>query len=115
MKKIIKIILGFNITSIIKLITNGPERFLAACSNSFRGGWDTETRALSKIPKKNIREILGDREPSITYSISKEEGGSLPLYQASALLAILVAEEPKEVLEIGTFLGSTTKMMAENL
>jgi len=39
----------------------------------------------------------------------------LPSEQAMALLAILVAEAPKVVLEIGTFMGRTTRQMAENL
>lgn len=39
----------------------------------------------------------------------------LPSDQLMALLAILVAESPNEVLEIGTFMGHTTRQMAENL
>ena len=39
----------------------------------------------------------------------------LPSEQAMALLAILVAETPKEILEIGTFMGHTTRQMAESL
>jgi hypothetical protein len=32
-----------------------------------------------------------------------------------SLLSILVAENPREILEIGTFMGHTSKAMAENL
>ena len=39
----------------------------------------------------------------------------LPSDQAMALLAILIAEAPNEVLEIGTYMGHTTRLMAENL
>ena len=39
----------------------------------------------------------------------------LPTDQLTALLAILVAEQPAEVLEIGTFMGHTTRHMAESL
>jgi hypothetical protein len=43
------------------------------------------------------------------------EDGVLPSAHAMALLAILVAEAPRVVLEIGTFMGHTTRLMAENL
>jgi hypothetical protein len=39
----------------------------------------------------------------------------LPTDQALSLLAVLVAEQPQVVLEIGTFMGHTTKAMAMNL
>ena len=39
----------------------------------------------------------------------------LPSEQAMVLLSILVAEAPNEVLEIGTYMGHTTRQMAENL
>jgi hypothetical protein len=39
----------------------------------------------------------------------------LPTEQAMALLSILVAEAPKEVLEIGTYMGHTARQMAENV
>jgi hypothetical protein len=44
----------------------------------------------------------------------KYEEGMLPSRDALVLLASLVAEAPKEVLEIGTFMGHTTRLMAEN-
>jgi hypothetical protein len=45
----------------------------------------------------------------------KYEVGALPAHEIMTLLAVLVAESPKEVLEIGTFMGHTTRQMAENL
>ena len=43
------------------------------------------------------------------------EEGVLASDQAMVLLSILVAEHPAEVLEIGTYMGYTTKLMAENM
>jgi hypothetical protein len=43
------------------------------------------------------------------------EDGLLPVDKAKALLAILVAEQPGSVLEIGTYMGHTTRLKAENL
>jgi predicted O-methyltransferase YrrM len=48
-------------------------------------------------------------------SVARYEDGMLPSEQALALLSILVAEAPNEVLEIGTYMGHTTRQMAENL
>lgn len=68
-----------------------------------------------EIPQMDFREILFDIAPAINLSLSKHEDGMLPLDQAIVLLAILVKENPKVVLEIGTFMGHTTKLMSENL
>ena len=43
------------------------------------------------------------------------QDGMLPSEHAMALLSILAAENPAEVLEIGTFMGHTTRQMAETL
>lgn len=67
------------------------------------------------IPEIDLGEILGDRKPVIRLSIMRYEDGMLPSNQAMALLAILVTEAPDEVLEIGTFMGYTTRQIAENL
>lgn len=39
----------------------------------------------------------------------------LPTEEALALLAVLVVEQPREVLEIGTYMGHTSRLLAENL
>jgi len=70
---------------------------------------------LIQIPEISLDEILGDRRPVIRLSVMRFEGGMLSSPQAMALLSILVAEAPAEVLEIGTFMGRTTLQMAENL
>jgi hypothetical protein len=38
----------------------------------------------------------------------------LPSREALVIAAIIAAESPKEVLEIGTYMGHTTRLMAEN-
>ena len=69
----------------------------------------------AEIPRISLKDILGDRAPSIRISFPPYEDGMLPSDQLMALLSILVAERPREVLEIGTFMGHTTRQMAENL
>jgi hypothetical protein len=72
-------------------------------------------RSPYRIPKMLLGDVLGERRPVIRMPVMRYEDGMLPSDQAMALLAILVAEAPKEVLEIGTYMGHTTSLMAENL
>lgn len=80
-----------------------------------------ETSRLWKPGKKNnfiplisLSEILGERKPVVTLNVTAYEEGMLPAEDALVLIASLVAEAPREVLEIGTFMGHTTRLMAEN-
>jgi hypothetical protein len=67
------------------------------------------------IPQIELGAILGTRPPKFNLGSDPYEDGALPFDQTQVLLAILVAEAPKQVLEIGTFFGHTTKAMAEAL
>ncbi len=58
---------------------------------------------------------MGARKAAIKLTVQKYEDGILPAHEAVALLAVLVAENPGEALEIGTYMGYTAKAMAENL
>jgi hypothetical protein len=70
---------------------------------------------LLAIPQMPLSEILGNRKPQIKLLLEPYEDGMLGAQEAVALLGILIAENPREVLEIGTYMGHTTKRMAENL
>lgn len=120
MKRIIKVILGFNVVSIVHLIRLHPTQFLYACSRAFTAARDAtgagrQISAGGHIPEIDLGDILGDRKPLIRLSVMRYEDGMLPNAQAMALLSILVAEAPNEVLEIGTYMGHTTRQIAENL
>jgi len=67
------------------------------------------------IPVVSLGDLLGTAKPEIHLTIQRYEDGMLPSEQAMALLAIVVATAPKSVLEIGTFMGHTTKLLAMNL
>jgi hypothetical protein len=112
MKRIARVLLGFNGIALIHLLHLKPRRFLHACSRAFAAARRVTP---TEIPEISLGEILGDRKPIIRFSVMRYEDGMLPSEQAMALLAILVAEAPKVVLEIGTFMGHTTRQMAENL
>jgi hypothetical protein len=67
------------------------------------------------IPQIELGAILNG--PPAKFNLGNEpyEDGALPDDQAQILLSILILENPKQVLEIGTFFGLTTRRMAETL
>ena len=69
---------------------------------------------VNAIPVVSLHDIIRTK-PEICVTIQKHEDGILPFHQAVALLAVAVEERPKIVLEIGTFMGNTTKHLAINL
>ncbi len=114
-KTILELLLGFNAISLIHLMHLNPRLYVAACKSAFSASRRATTKEAFPIPGIGLGEILADRKPKIQLSVTQYEDGMLPSDQAMALLSILVAEAPREVLEIGTFMGHTTRQMAENL
>jgi hypothetical protein len=114
MKKFAKTLLGMNLASFYQLMRSGTGRFVQACDSAY---WAAARPSVpsSPIPEISLGEILGDRRPHVNLEVMAYEDGMLPSGQALVLLAILVAEQPSEILEIGTYMGHTTRMMAENL
>jgi methyltransferase family protein len=78
-------------------------------------GYDIRRMPELEIPSVPLVDVLGEAKANISFSIQKHEDGSLHPDQAMALLALAVAAAPKVVLEIGTFMGHTTKLLAMNL
>jgi hypothetical protein len=121
-KKHIQFLLGLNGASIVRGMRLGFQELVQGCFASLGAAHPLQDRTsnetekgLKSIPELTLDEIIGARKPVIQLTVQKYEGGMLPPHEAMALLAILKAENPGEVLEIGTFMGHTTKAMAENL
>ena len=114
MKSILKLLLGFNAIALIHLARFKPRLFYEACQSAFTASRHATTTNVL-IPEISLDEILTDRKPIIRMPVQRYEDGMLPSNQAMTILAILVAENPNEALEIGTFMGHTTRQMAENL
>jgi predicted O-methyltransferase YrrM len=77
-------------------------------------------RLASKALYRSIETVhvnrLVSRSPRITVDCRfVEEDGSLPVHELVPLLMILRDEDPRSVLEIGTFFGSTTANLALNV
>jgi hypothetical protein len=73
-----------------------------------------EDRLLDQVPLIALSEIVGRPIIHIDGSYSYVDG-SLPFCDLVALLSVLVDRSPRTVLEIGTFNGHTTRLMALNL
>ena len=73
-----------------------------------------EDDLLDQIPRIALSEIVGRPMVRIDGLYSHVDG-SLPLCDLLALLSVLVSRSPQTVLEIGTFNGYTTRLMALNL
>lgn len=115
LKNIFKITLGFNIISFLHLCKHGPALFLEACKRSFTAGHTTDTRVLASIPVVSLEELLQGSKQTISLNIANKEDGAMPYYQAIPFVSLLVKHNPKVIVEVGTFLGHTTKLIAQNL
>ena len=122
MKDIIRFILGLNGASMVRGARLGSREFVKGCFASLNAAHPLQDpninkaqRELESIPQITLDEILNNRKVAITLNVQKYEDGMLPIHEVLALLSILMAENPREVLEIGTYMGHTTKAMAENL
>jgi hypothetical protein len=106
---------GLNALAVLRGIRGGPSEVARASKRAFAAAAEVPVVSAYDIPEISLGEILGVRKPVIKLAVARYEDGMLPSDQAMALLAILVAEHPSTVLEIGTFMGHTTRQMAENL
>src|ERR1700694_3549422 len=101
MRRLLRVILGFNAVSLIRLFRAGNGTFLHACRKAFAAAQNLQVH---EVPLVSLDEILGDRRPVIRLFVMRYEDGMLAAREAMALLSILVAEQPNEVLEIGTYM-----------
>src|SRR5208282_3428599 len=121
-KRWLQFLLGFNGASVVRGLRLGFPEFINGCFASLGAAHPLQDRInhklrkeLKSIPEITLDEILGARKAAIKLNVQKYEDGMLPSHEAMALLSVLVAENPREVLEIGTYMGHTAKAMAENL
>ena len=113
--------LGCNLAALSHLFQGRLRQFHNACLASQNAAQqalnpkDKRLIELAQIPTVELADIVGQTHPLVVLPVIVYEDGMLPPSQAVTLLAILLAEAPKEVLEIGTFMGHTSRLMAENL
>ena len=122
MNRYLEALQGFNLAALRRGLQEGPRALgrasRAACIAAHADADRQRTLAreqISRIPVVALDDLLGDRKCQIRLRVMKYEDGMTPYHDSLALLSILVAEKPSEVLEIGTYMGHTARAMAENL
>lgn len=73
-----------------------------------------ESTQLRSLPYRTVDSLMTKPEVEVLHRVKAYTEGALPDVEALALLALLADESPAAVLEIGTFLGDTTYLMARN-
>jgi hypothetical protein len=121
-KNLLRVLMGLNAASVVRGLRLGFPESINGSFASYHATHPLQDRSDNQIqkewrsiPEVNLGEILGARKAAIKLNVQKYEDGMLPSGEVMALLSILVVENPREALEIGTFMGHTTKAMAENL
>jgi hypothetical protein len=115
MHKYFESILGCSPATLVRGIRFGLRDAYLSGRKSFVSTSPMMDRQFKSIPVVDLEDVLCDRSPVIKLRVMKYEDGKLPTCDAIGLLSLLVAEQPREVLEIGTYMGHTTKAIAENL
>src|SRR5271166_671662 len=66
----------------------------------WRMGFDIQrvSKELSKIPGVELVDLLGDAKAKICFTVQKYEDGIAPVNDMVALLSLLAANNPREVL-----------------
>ena len=120
--KTLKFWLGLNGAAVVRGLRLGFTDFAQGCYAALDAvhpmqdaAQSGRQRELKTIPEIRLDEILGTRKVELKLGVQKYEDGMMPSQEAMVLLSILAADQPAEVLEIGTFMGHTTKALAENL
>ncbi len=111
--RVVKLLLGICGASVLKGLRFGPEDFLFSSMKSYMAVTMGKVRG---IPERSLSSILEDAAYDVLLPAATGfERGSLPALELLALIGVLKANNPEAVLEIGTFMGSTTKSIAQNL
>lgn len=70
---------------------------------------------MEHIRPHQIFAMIGAHERAFTGALPRPIGGSVTALEACLLVAVLRAVKPVRAFEFGTYLGDTTRLLAENL
>jgi hypothetical protein len=122
MKRYLEAMLGLNVAAVLSGLRDGPHALGRASRAAYLAGRPVVKspqglvrEQMKQIPTVRLNELLGDRKCQVKLRMMKHEDGMLPYGDALGLLSILATANPSEVLEIGTYMGHTSRAMAENL
>jgi hypothetical protein len=108
-------LLGISLASIIIGFRQGTRALRKASRKSTENMDPLGSAALHSLPEITLAEMLGGNKPIIVAQIQGYEDGALYWNEMVALLSLLAVVNPSSVLEIGTYMGSTTRAIARGL
>jgi hypothetical protein len=111
-------VLALNLAVVIRAVRfglNDANRKLVASYFEIDPLHGLEYRDLESIPAVSLESLLHSPPMILVDGTHAYVDGSLPSRDLLALLALLVDRAPQVVLEVGTFHGMTTRLMARNL
>ena len=111
MNRWVEFCLGLSPAALVRGARLGPQEVYRGARRSFAAA---APFAVADLPVVTLDEILGAARVEVTLRVMHYEDGMMPLYDAVPLLSILQMERPSAVVEIGTFMGHTTRAMAQN-
>ena len=116
-----EVCLGISPGGVLRGLRLGPIEFYRAARRAYWAAPPFEPKEqnraeniLRTIPEVSLEHILATSRVELKLPVMAYEDGMLPLPDLLALLSILALERPHEVLEIGTYMGHTTRAIAEN-
>jgi len=115
MRKLTTEIQGISIASIRRGLRYGLEEFRQASHDTTLDVSSRGTPELLTIPVRALEDFLTDRVVTVLLDVRAYEDGVLPWHESVALLTLAKLASPSAVLEIGTYMGFTTRALAQNL
>jgi hypothetical protein len=115
MGNILRGLLGISAASLIRGLFFGLAEFRSASAATTKLIFPFESARLRSFPVRSLDDILLGHRPPIRVGVEKREVGSLRSDEMVALISLAVTTHPATVLEIGTFMGYTSKALALNL
>lgn len=119
-KSLAKGVLSLNGASVVRALRLGPRAGLQSLYEAYHAvdpfsTVEKGTEALQRIPKVIAGEaFLWPPEIKVDLHFA-DISGSTPIRDLMVILALAIHQQPKAALEFGTFYGSTTKNLANNL
>ena len=114
-KNLGKVVLAANGAFVVRSLRFGLKDATTRLASSFRQIDPFYPAPLAAIKEVKVADLVESLPVVKIDSKYVDVVGSLPLHELFQLLVLLRSGNPQAVLEIGTFLGSTTKNMALNL
>jgi hypothetical protein len=119
MNKILEVALGLSPAALIRGLRHGPRDLARSARRGFTstGPFERYFGEIGSVglPEQPLDLILGARKSSIRLNVMAYEDGMLPIRDALPLISLAVAENPRAIVEIGTFMGHTARALAENV